>query len=91
VPAADAATVWKKQFEPLKRDFGVKLGAPAVTGSPGGFTWLTNWLDACSSISNDSTSCQFDFIPVHWVRHLFPPSKATKEKARNKRTDKRGK
>lgn len=30
-----AAEIWIKQLEPLKRD-GVKLGAPAVTGSPMG-------------------------------------------------------
>lgn len=65
VAAVDAATIWKKQFEPLKAKYGVKLGAPAVTGAPTGFNWLANWFGECSAISN--TTCEVDFIPAHWV------------------------
>ncbi|KAF2478030.1 uncharacterized protein BDR25DRAFT_275706 [Lindgomyces ingoldianus] len=54
-----AASTWKKQIEPLKK-LNVSLGAPAVTGSPNGFTWLENWLKACDG------GCNPDFIPVHW-------------------------
>lgn len=71
VPASVAATVWKKQFEPLKRDFNISLGAPSVTGAPNGFNWLANWYSACAAISNSSdssknASCEVDFIPAHW-------------------------
>ena len=59
IPADLAASTWKKQIEPLK-DLGVKLGAPAVTGSPNGFTWLENFFDECDG------GCNPDFIPVHW-------------------------
>jgi hypothetical protein len=54
-----AASTWKKQIEPLK-ELGVKLGAPAVTGSPDGLAWLENWLKACNG------GCHPDFVPVHW-------------------------
>ena len=59
VPADLAASTWIREVEPL-REQGVKLGAPAVTGSPSGFTWLSNFFNACNG------SCHADFIPVHW-------------------------
>ncbi len=57
-----AATNWISQIEPLRK-LGVKVGAPAVTGSPGGFTWLESFFDACAS---QGTNCTIDFIPIHW-------------------------
>lgn len=66
----DAATVWKKQMEPLKRDFGIKLGAPAVTGAPSGQVWMQEFMAGCSAISN--SSCAVDFFPVHWVSRRIP-------------------
>jgi hypothetical protein len=57
-----AASAWISQVQPLKK-LGVKLGAPAVTGSPSGFTWLQQFFDACAS---QGTNCTADFIPVHW-------------------------
>ncbi|CZR69444.1 uncharacterized protein PAC_19344 [Phialocephala subalpina] len=57
-----AASNWISQVQPLKK-MGVKLGAPAVTGSPGGFTWLADFFDACAS---QGTNCTADFIPIHW-------------------------
>ena len=59
VPADTAAQVWINSVEPLRKQ-GVKLGAPAVTGSPSGFTWLQNFFTACNG------NCTVDFIPVHW-------------------------
>ena len=59
VPADLAASTWIREMEPLKAD-GIKLGAPAVTGAPGGFTWLENFFNACNG------GCNPDFIPVHW-------------------------
>jgi hypothetical protein len=57
-----AASNWLSQVEPLRK-LGVKTGAPAVTGSQGGFTWLTEFFDACASLG---TNCTADFIPIHW-------------------------
>ena len=57
-----AASAWISQVQPLKK-LGVQLGAPAVTGSPSGFTWLQQFFDACAS---QGTNCTADFIPVHW-------------------------
>lgn len=57
-----AASNWISQVQPLKK-MGVKLGAPAVTGSPGGFTWLADFFDSCAS---QGTNCTADFIPIHW-------------------------
>ncbi|SLM35235.1 Uncharacterised protein family, glycosyl hydrolase catalytic domain [Lasallia pustulata] len=59
VPADMAAQTWIREVEPLKK-YGVKLGAPAVTGAPSGFTWLQNFFAACNG------NCSADFIPVHW-------------------------
>jgi hypothetical protein len=52
-----AAKTWNREIAPL-RELGVKLGAPAVTGAPSGFTWLRDFFAACN--------CKADFIPVHW-------------------------
>lgn len=57
--ASDAASAWKEQLEPL-RELGIKLGAPAVTGSPRGLQWLEDFFDACDG------DCTADFMPVHW-------------------------
>lgn len=54
-----AASTWIREVEPLKK-LGVKLGAPAVTGAPNGFTWLSDFFSACHG------SCNPDFIPIHW-------------------------
>ncbi|KAB2569857.1 Glycoside hydrolase subgroup catalytic core [Lasiodiplodia theobromae] len=59
IPADLAASTWKREIEPL-RDDGIKVGAPAVTGSPTGFQWLQNFFTACDG------GCNPDFIPVHW-------------------------
>ncbi|KAK4991876.1 hypothetical protein LTR50_001495 [Elasticomyces elasticus] len=60
VPADTAAKTWIRQLEPLKKKYGVKLGAPAVTGAPTGFSWLQNFFAACAG------NCSADFVPVHW-------------------------
>ncbi|KAK4574066.1 hypothetical protein LTR86_001827 [Recurvomyces mirabilis] len=60
VDAGTAASTWIREIEPLKKNYKVSLGAPAVTGSPAGFTWLQNFFTACNG------GCTPDFIPVHW-------------------------
>ena len=59
VDATLAAQTWIREIEPLKA-LNVSLGAPAVTGSPSGFTWLQQFYTACAG------NCSSSFIPVHW-------------------------
>lgn len=54
-----AARRWKAEIEPL-RELGVRVGAPAVTGSRGGMAWMEGWLEECGG------GCRPDFVPVHW-------------------------
>ncbi|KKY23949.1 putative uncharacterized serine-rich protein [Phaeomoniella chlamydospora] len=57
---SEAVSAWLTYIEPLSSQ-GYKLGAPAVTngGSPMGLTWLSSFLEQCST-------CTIDFIPIHW-------------------------
>lgn len=54
-----AAKEWKRQMEPLKKH-GIKLGAPAVTGSASGARWLEEFFSHCSG------KCNPDFLPLHF-------------------------
>jgi hypothetical protein len=63
IPADTAADVWMRNVAPL-RDQGIKVGLPAVTGSPDGFNWLANFNTSCSALN--AKGCEADFIPVHW-------------------------
>jgi hypothetical protein len=62
IPPETAASTWIKEVEPLRK-LGVKTGAPAVTGSPGGFTWLQEFFANCTI---QGTNCTADFMTVHW-------------------------
>jgi hypothetical protein len=62
IAPATAATTWISQVEPLRK-LGVRTGAPAVTGSPSGFTWLQEFFANCTS---QGTNCTADFMTVHW-------------------------
>ncbi|KAF9049468.1 hypothetical protein BDZ89DRAFT_1032946 [Hymenopellis radicata] len=53
-----AADQWMKYIEPLKSK-GVRLGGPAVTSSPTGQPWLSDFFAACKG-------CTIDFLPLHW-------------------------
>lgn len=66
IDPAVAATNWISQVEPLRK-LGIKVSAPAVTGSPGGFTWLDSFFNACYS---QGTNCTADFFPVHWYANF---------------------
>lgn len=59
IDADTAAEAWINEVEPLK-DLDIKLGAPAVTGSPRGLAWLQDFYTACDG------GCSTDFMPVHW-------------------------
>jgi hypothetical protein len=57
-----AAAMWIKEVEPL-RQLGIKVGAPAVTGSNGGFTWLSSFFASCAT---QGVNCTADFFPIHF-------------------------
>lgn len=54
-----AAAAWIRVIEPLRK-LGLKLVAPATTGSPAGFVWLRAFFDACAG------GCTVDVMPIHW-------------------------
>lgn len=60
----DASVLWKQYIEPLKKSCKTALGAPAVTNGEGA-GWGTDWLQQFFS-NCTSSSCSFDFIPIHW-------------------------
>ena len=64
IPADDAASSWMRNIAPLRAQHGIKVGLPAVTGAPTGFTWLQNFNASCEAL--DKAGCAADFVPVHW-------------------------
>ncbi|KAG8623334.1 hypothetical protein KVT40_008310 [Elsinoe batatas] len=66
VDPKQAAIAWVKQFEPMRKDLGVKLGGPGCTGAASGWTWLQRFHTACASLKNNNTGCEMDFLPIHW-------------------------
>jgi hypothetical protein len=59
---ADAASIWIKDIEPLRNE-SIRIGAPSVTGSQSGLTWLSEFFSNCTALK---TNCTVDFIPLHW-------------------------
>src|SRR6201999_1498032 len=57
IDASKAARIWQEDVEPLKHH-GVKLGAPATTGSEGGALWLQDFFTHCDG------KCTTDFLPL---------------------------
>jgi hypothetical protein len=57
----DAAEAWIRVLEPLRK-LGVKLAAPACTGSPAGITWLNTFFQECDARGG----CTVDVLPIHW-------------------------
>lgn len=66
IAASDAAQAWVKQFEPMRRDLGVKVGGPACTGADTGYKWLADFHNECALLHGNHTGCEMDFLPVHW-------------------------
>ncbi|KAJ2930622.1 hypothetical protein H1R20_g6470, partial [Candolleomyces eurysporus] len=54
----EAARLWMAYIEPLKQ-YGVRLGGPAVTAAGTGRPWLQQFFAACGE-------CSIDFLPIHW-------------------------
>ena len=64
IPTDTAAATWMRQMAPLRTKHGLKVGLPAVTGSPNGMNWLRNFNASCEAL--DANGCEADFIPIHW-------------------------
>jgi hypothetical protein len=58
IPADTAASVWMRNIAPL-RDQGIKVGLPAVTGSPDGFNWLANFNKSCLAMLRAARQISF--------------------------------
>jgi Glycosyl hydrolase catalytic core len=64
LPTDAAANTWLQNIKPLRDTHGLKVGLPAVTGSPSGISWLSNFNTSCLRL--DPAGCEADFIPIHW-------------------------
>ena len=65
ITPARAAARWISDLEPL-RQYGIKLGSPAVTGSQRGIAWLRDFFTACNG------QCNVDFLTVHYYGPFQP-------------------
>ncbi|KAF5365265.1 hypothetical protein D9758_005372 [Tetrapyrgos nigripes] len=52
-----AAQLWKRYIQPLKWQYGIRLGSPAVANVQS--RWLKDFISAC-------TGCTIDFLVIHW-------------------------
>jgi len=52
-----AAQLWKQYIQPLKGQFNIRLGSPAVADARS--SWLKDFMDACAG-------CTVDFLVIHW-------------------------
>ncbi|KAJ3564692.1 hypothetical protein NP233_g8135 [Leucocoprinus birnbaumii] len=55
---SDAANLWQKYLQPLKKD-GYYLVSPACTNAPSGITWMQSFLGDCKG-------CDVDALGLHW-------------------------
>lgn len=55
---SEAAKLWKEYIEPLASE-GYRLGAPATSSDPDGYTWMQEFYKECSG-------CTIDFHPLHY-------------------------
>ncbi|KAI1746809.1 glycoside hydrolase family 128 protein [Xylaria castorea] len=68
ITPANAAIGWIANFVPLQKK-GVRIGLPAVTGSPDGLVWLEQFVGNCTELmvqKGAGSECPYDILPVHW-------------------------
>lgn len=68
ITPTNAARAWIADFVPLQKR-GVKIGLPAVSGSPDGLVWLEQFIGNCTNLliqKGAGSQCPYDFLPVHW-------------------------
>lgn len=56
----DAKELWVKYLEPLRKQYGVRLGSPPTSAASNSKPWTQEFLTACGS------DCNVDFITIHW-------------------------
>jgi hypothetical protein len=54
---------WIKNIEPLRTQYGVRLGSPATSSAPSGKKWVQDWMQLCG------TNCTVDFIALHYYHN----------------------
>jgi len=59
---AQALPLWMTNIQPLKAQYGVRLGSPATSSAPSGKTWTADFLSAC----RNQTGCSVDFVALHY-------------------------
>ncbi|CAJ2508997.1 Uu.00g140230.m01.CDS01 [Anthostomella pinea] len=63
ISPGDAAKAYIEQVVPLRHRF--QISHPAVTGSPRGLEWLSNFNSSCWDI-DEKNGCPTDFVTAHW-------------------------
>ncbi|KIM26569.1 glycoside hydrolase family 128 protein [Serendipita vermifera MAFF 305830] len=59
---AEALPLWMEHLQPLKTQYGVRLGTPATSSAPSGKNWTSDFLAAC----RNQTGCSVDFVALHY-------------------------
>ncbi|TEB25018.1 hypothetical protein FA13DRAFT_1578838, partial [Coprinellus micaceus] len=64
--AQEGLDLWMEYMEPLRTQYGVRLGSPAVSSGPAGKRWMQDFLALCDG------RCNVDFIALHaFIAHLW--------------------
>jgi hypothetical protein len=53
----EAVDLWMKYIQPLKTQYGVRLGTPATSSAPSGKNWTQEFITACRN-------CTIDFVAL---------------------------
>lgn len=56
--AQEAKAMWIQYLEPLRKDYGVRLGSPPTSSAPSGKNWTQEFLSVCGK------DCNVDFIAL---------------------------
>lgn len=54
----EAKAMWVQYLEPLRKNYGVRLGSPPTSSAPSGKTWTQEFLSVCGK------DCNVDFIAL---------------------------
>ena len=62
---AQALPLWMENIQPLKTQYGLRLGSPVTSSAPSGKNWTADFLAAC----RNQTGCSVDFVALR--KYLF--------------------
>lgn len=57
---AEALPLWMTHIQPLKAQYGLRLGSPVTSSAPSGKVWTSDFLAAC----RNQTGCSVDFVAL---------------------------